>query len=190
LAGRGPTERAAGPRRTNVRPAILFLPRGIVAAILLGRMMPITPLQILWVSLVSSVTLALSLAFEPPERAVMARPPRNPSEPVLSGFLVWQIPSAALMFVAGVFGLFLWNRTHGVSVEVARTLAVNTLVMCEVLYLLSARYAQATALSRDGIFGNGYATGAMGLVVVLQLLFTYAKPMRQVFETTPIPGLR
>ncbi|HEY9150944.1 MAG TPA: HAD-IC family P-type ATPase, partial [Gammaproteobacteria bacterium] len=78
----------------NLRKAILFLlPTNggqaftIVAAILLGLTLPLTPVQVLWVNMVTAVTLALALAFEPTEPGVMKRPPRPPNTPILSGFL-------------------------------------------------------------------------------------------------------
>ncbi|MCG8690530.1 MAG: HAD-IC family P-type ATPase, partial [Minwuiales bacterium] len=123
----------------NLKKAIVFLlpvnggeSLAIVTAILLGYTLPITPLQILWVNMVSSVGLAIALAFEPTEPDVMKRPPRPAGTPMLSRFLIWRICFVSLLFVAGVFGIFVWTRTHGASLEEARTYAVNTLVVMEV----------------------------------------------------------
>jgi potassium/sodium efflux P-type ATPase len=131
----------------NLRKALLFiLPTNggetltLIAAILLGRALPITPVQILWVNMITAVTLALALAFEPSEGDVMKRPPRAPNAPILSGFLLWRIAFVSLIIVVGVFGLYLWERSRGADIEFARTVAVNTLVMFEVFYLLNARY--------------------------------------------------
>ena len=177
----------------NIKKAITFiLPTNaaeagvIVAAVVFGRMLPITPVQILWVNMITAVTLALSLAFEPPEAAVMQRPPRDPKESILSGFLVWRIGFVSLILVAGIFGLFLWERLHGASIEVGRTVAVNTLVMFEVFYLFNTRYSTDTVLNREGIFGNSYVIGAAGLVIGFQILFTYVRPMQQLFGTAAI----
>src|SRR6185369_8673512 len=63
----------------------------VIAAVLLGSVLPITPLQRLWINLVTEVTLSLSLAFEPGEPGVMGRPPRRRDEPLLSRFLAWRI---------------------------------------------------------------------------------------------------
>ena len=82
----------------NLKKAIMFiLPTSIgqagaiMVGILLDLPLPISPLQILWVNMVTAITLSLSLAFEPPEDAVMKRPPRNPKEALLSGFFLWRI---------------------------------------------------------------------------------------------------
>jgi calcium-translocating P-type ATPase len=175
----------------NLKKSILFvLPTNggealtIIAAIVMGRLLPITPAQILWINMITAVTLALTLAFEPPERNVMQRPPRDPKEPIFSGFLIWRIIFVSLILVVGTFGLFLWERENGASIELARTVAVNTLVMFEVFYLFSARYLLAPALTVQGLSGNRYVLYAIGLLVLIQLGFTYLGPMQTLFSTT------
>jgi magnesium-transporting ATPase (P-type) len=175
----------------NLQKSILFvLPTNggealtIIAAIVTGRMLPITAAQILWINMITAVTLALTLAFEPPERNVMARTPRDPKQPLLTAFLIWRIIFVSLILVAGTFGLFLWEREHGASIELARTVAVNTLVMFEIFYLFSARYLLAPALTYEGLTGNRYVLYAIGLLILFQLGFTYLGPMQTLFLTT------
>lgn len=177
----------------NLKKSILFiLPTNgaealiLVAAILLGYMLPITPVQILWINMITAVTLALALAFEPPEGKVMRRPPRDPGEPVLSGFLIWRVLFVSVILVAGTFGLFIWYREQGVAIEYARTVAVNTLVMFEIFYLLNTRYTTHSVLSRKGLWGNPYILLAIVIVAGLQWLFTYAGPMQQLFATVAL----
>lgn len=155
----------------------------IIAAILSGRLLPITPVQVLWVNMITAVTLALSLAFEPSEANVMRRQPRDPKEPILSTFLIWRILFVSLILVVGTFGLFLWDRLHDVSIEYARTVAVNTLVMFEVFYLLNTRFLKIPVLTRGGFSGNRYVYIAIGLVIAAQLLFTYVPLMNKLFAT-------
>ena len=175
----------------NLKKSILFiLPTNggeaftIIAAIVTGRMLPITPVQILWINMITAVTLALTLAFEPAEKNVMQRHPRDPKEPILSSFLIWRILFVSLILVAGTFGLFLWERDHGASIELARTVAVNTLVMFEIFYLFSARHLLAPSLNHEGICGNCYVLYAIGLLIIFQLGFTYLPPMQTLFHTT------
>ena len=155
----------------------------IIAAIMFGKMLPITPAQILWVNMITAVTLALTLAFEPPEQDVMQRSPREPKEPLLSGFLTWRIIFVSLILVSGTFGLFVWEREQGASIELARTVAVNTLVVFEIFYLISARYLLAPALTYDGLRGNRYVWYAILLLILFQLGFTYLPPMQTLFAT-------
>lgn len=177
----------------NLKKAIIFiLPTSggeaftIVAAILLGVVLPITPVQILWVNMITAVTLGLGLAFEPAESDVMARPPRRSDEPIISGFLVWRILFVSTILLLGTFGLFVWQREAGASVELARTVAVNTLVLFEVFYLFNTRYLQRPVLTRDGLLGNRPVLVAVAVVLVFQLLFTYAPPMQLLFDTRPV----
>jgi magnesium-transporting ATPase (P-type) len=90
----------------NLKKTILFiLPTNgaesflIIASILFGTMIPLTPVQILWVNMVTSVTISLALAFEPAEPGVMARPPRNAAEPLLNRYFIWRI-----LFVSVLIG--------------------------------------------------------------------------------------
>jgi magnesium-transporting ATPase (P-type) len=177
----------------NLKKSILFiLPTNggeaftIVCAILLGRSLPITPVQILWVNMITAVTLALALAFEPAEKNVMQRPPRDPQEPLLSRFLIWRILFVSAILVAGTFGLFVWERMHDTPLDTARTIAVNTLVMFEIFYLFSARYLTESSFNREGLLGNRYILMAIALLIFFQLLFTYLPPMQTLFKTTAL----
>lgn len=177
----------------NLKKAILFiLPTNggealiIMAAILMGRMLPITPVQILWVNMITAVTLALTLAFEPSEANVMQRPPRNAREPLLTPLLIWRIVLVSLIIVTGTFALFLWERLHGETIEHARTVAVNTLVMFEIFYLFNSRKIEASIINSEGIAGNRYTLFAVGLLLLFQLAFTYLPVMQTLFHTVSI----
>ncbi len=178
----------------NLRKAILFiLPSSggealiIIVAILFGyQQLPLTPVQILWVNMITTVTLALVLGFEPPEINVMQRPPRAPGEPLLSPLLVWRIIFVSLILMSGTFGLFLWEMEQGMSIEHGRTVAVNTLVMFEIFYLFNSRYIVAPVLNLRGLFGNRYILLAIGVLIVFQFGFTYFPFMQTLFGTTDI----
>jgi magnesium-transporting ATPase (P-type) len=178
----------------NLKKAILFiLPTNggealiILAAILLGfHQLPLTPVQILWVNMITAVTLALALAFEPPEQNVMRRPPRDSHEPMLTSHLVWRVAFVSVILMSGTFGLFLWDMEQGASIEHARTVAVNTLVMFEIFYLFNSRYIRENVLNLNGLLGNPYALIAVGVLIVFQTCFTYLGPMQALFGTTGI----
>ncbi len=178
----------------NLKKAILFiLPTNggealiILGAILFGfHQLPLTPVQILWVNMVTAVTLALSLAFEPPEADVMCRPPRDAKAPIVDGYLLWRIFFVSLILMAGTFGLFIWEERNGASIEHARTVAVNTLVMFEIFYLFSARYIHASSFSLQGLVGNRYVLYAISLLLLLQAALTYVPAMNTLFGTVPL----
>jgi cation diffusion facilitator family transporter len=177
----------------NLRKAIMFiLPTSlgqagaIMVGILAGLTLPITPLQILWVNLVTAISLSLSLSFEPPESCVMRRPPRDPQDALLGGFFLWRIVFVSLLLVGGLLGLFLFELHLGSSLETARTAAVNALVAGEIAYLFNSRFIHASALSGRGLFGNRYAWLAVAVLAALQAAFTYAPPMQALFATAAI----
>ncbi|MCI1193565.1 cation-transporting P-type ATPase [Calidifontimicrobium sp. SYSU G02091] len=155
----------------------------LLVAVLAGVALPILPAQILWVNMVSSVALAMVLAFEPTEPDVMRRPPRAPDEPLLSRFLVWRIVFVSALFLGGIFGMYEWALAQGASVEAARTVAVNTLVCMEVFYLFSVRYLKAPSFTWQGVKGTPRVLAAVAGVFVLQLAFTYAPFMQTLFRT-------
>jgi magnesium-transporting ATPase (P-type) len=177
----------------NIKKAVLYiLPTNggevstIVVAVLVGMAMPITALQILWINMVTETTLSITLAFEKAESHVMQRPPRDPREPLLSGYLVWRIVLVSALLFAGTMAMFLWESARGSAIETARAAAVNALVVGEIAYLFSARFLQASSLSWDGLTGNRWVLVASALLIVLQLGFTYAAPMQALFGTAAL----
>lgn len=174
----------------NLRKTVTFLlpinggeSMSLLVAVLFGLALPILPVQILWVNMVSSIALAMVLAFEPTEPGVMSRAPRPPGEPMLSPFVIWRIMLVSTLFSLGIFGIYQWSLDSGARVEEARTMAVNTLVAMEVFYLFSVRYLKAPSFTLVGVQGTPRVLMAVGVVIVLQLLFTYAPFMQQWFGT-------
>ena len=158
----------------------------IVAAIALGVALPITPLQILWVNTITAVTLSLPLALESPEKNVMRRQPRDPRRGLLTPFIVWRIVFVSVLGLVGTFGLFAWERMHGADLAVARTVAVNTLVIIEMFYLFNARFLTASLFNRAGLLGNPYVPLVIGLLVLAQIGFIYGQPLHTLFGTEAI----
>lgn len=182
----------------NLKKAISFLlpvnggeAASLVVALLLGLALPITALQILWVNLVSSVVLAMGLAFEPAEQDVMRRPPRPAGQGLLDAFLVWRIVLVSLLFLGGIFASFQWALQAGLGEAAARTLAVNTLVAMEVFYLFAVRYLDNPSLTLRGALGTPAVWVVIGLIVLLQWLFTFLPFMQTLFGTASlgIPAL-
>lgn len=177
----------------NLKKFILFmLPTNggealvIIMAILFELTLPLTPAQVLWINMVTSSTLGLALAFEPAERGIMNRRPRPPGEPLLTGFFVWRVLLVSVLMMIGSLGLFLWELSMGTSVETARTMAVNAVVVAEMFYLLNSRFILAPVLSRDGLFGNRYVWLAIAACIPLQLAYTHAPIMQSIFNSTDL----
>jgi magnesium-transporting ATPase (P-type) len=159
----------------------------VIAAILLGLTMPMTATQILWINLITSVTLGLALAFEPPESGVMRRPPRPPGTPLLSPYLVWRLFFVSVLFALGALAIFFYALARGLGLEVARTLVVNVIVVFEIFYLFNVRYLHMTSFTLRGALGTPAVLVAIAVVVVAQFAFTYAPFMHALFQTRPVP---
>ena len=157
-----------------------------MTAILVGTLLPITPLQILWINMVTGVTLGLALGFEPAEADIMRRPPRRADEPLLSPYVIWRILFVSFLLLLAVFGLFLWERGRGTDLATARAVAVNMLVAGEMVYLINSRRIVASCFALREILGSRPVLIAIVLVILFQMLFTYLPPMQEAFGTAPI----
>lgn len=162
----------------------------LIIAVLFGLLLPITPLQILWVNMVSSVALAMSLAFEPAEERLMRKPPRSPHAPILSRFILWRVLLVSVLFAIGIFSQFTLVHGQGGSLDEARTMALNSLVAMEVFYLFSVRYRHGASLTWTGIQGTPAVLIALAVVVLLQLVFTYVPFMQMLFHSVPLSPLQ
>jgi magnesium-transporting ATPase (P-type) len=178
----------------NIEKAILFmLPTNvaqalvILVAIFVGFTTPITAPQILWVNMVTSVALGLVISFEPHELDVMQRPPRAVDRPILDAFGVWRVVFVGAALLILTLWAFFWMKSQGASDPLARTGAVNALVIGQVFYLLNSRFKIDSSLSPAAHLGNPYLPAGIAAVAVLQLLYTYAPPLQHVFETEAIP---
>ena len=119
----------------------------------------------------------------------MQRPPRNSREPILSRRLLWRVGFVSLLFVTGAFGIFFYAVERGLSIELARTMVVNTLVVMEIFYLFSVRYTHGPSITWQGIFGTPAVLTGVVLVVAAQLAFTHLPIMQRLFHTAPITPL-
>lgn len=183
----------------NLKKAILFiLPTNggqallVITSILLGLgftdasghfALPVTPPQILWINMVTAVSLALALAFERPEDNVMKRPPRPAGEELLSPFLLWRISFVAILLVMGALGHYQIILAGGGSKALAGTAAINTLVAGQAFYLFNSRYIRESSWNPQGILGSRPVLISIAVLAVLQLCFTYLPPMQHLFQT-------
>jgi magnesium-transporting ATPase (P-type) len=178
----------------NIEKAMLFLlPTNIAqgaviaVAILFAFTLPITAPQVLWVNMVTSVALGLVISFEPHEADVMQRRPRAIDRPIVTGFGLWRILFVGAALVIYTLSSFFWMQAEGASDELARTVAVNAITLGQVFYLFNSRYLLDSSVSLRAHMGNPYLWYGIAAVVVLQLLFTYARPFHAIFDTEAMP---
>jgi potassium/sodium efflux P-type ATPase len=161
----------------------------IVVALLFGMTLPITPIQILWVNLITAITLGIALAFEPTEADTMRRPPRPRNEPLLTGTLAWHIVLVSGLFLGGVFGIYAYAIDRGYSVELARTIALNTLVVMEIFHLFFIRNIYGTSLTWQAVRGTRVVWATVLCVTAAQFAITYLPPLQGIFATEPVAFL-
>jgi len=156
-------------------------------------LLPVEPIQLLWINLVTTVALALPLAFESPEPDVMRRPPRDPAAPVLSRFVVVRTVLAGALMAAGGIGLFLWEYRRELAAAVAadvalreaQTMAVTAVVLFQIFYLLNCRSLR-DSLRAIGVFSNRAVLAGIAVLLALQAAFVYLPPMHALFGTTSL----
>jgi len=177
----------------NLRKSILFIlptngAQGLVmlVAVVFGMVLPLTPVQILWVNLVVAVTLALALAFEPPEPGVMRRPPRRPGAPIMEPKFLGRIALVSLLIGGATIAMFQVELYLEMPLDVARTMAVNTLVIAQGFYLLNSRFLEESSLRPRQLFTNPVAWMALAALILLQVAFVYLPPMQDWFGTAPL----
>lgn len=159
----------------------------LIVALFLGLTLPITAIQILWINLITTVTLGIALAFEPTEPSTMKRPPRPRDEPLLSGELIWHVVLVSILFLAAVFGIFAYALDRGRSPELARTMALNTLVVLEIFHLFFIRNIYGASLTWRGLSGSPVIWFCVVTTTLAQFLVTYFPPLQQVFGTRAVP---
>ena len=158
----------------------------ILVAMLLGVVLPVIPVQLLWVNMATSIFLGLMLVFEPKEGDLMMRPPRDPKLPLLTLPLFMRTGLVSLIMIAGGYWLYFFETSvGGESVAAARTAVVNVIVMVETAYLMSCRSLNHSVF-RVGFFSNPLALAGAAAMIGAQLLFTYAPFMQRLFHTAPI----
>ncbi len=177
----------------NLQKSIIFLiPTNgaqslvILVAVLLGLTLPLDPVQILWVNLVTAVTLSLALAYEPGEPDLMKRPPRSAKSHILEPAYLPPITLASLLIAGATFGVFLYGQAQGLDLAVTQTMAVNTLVLAQCTYLFNARHLRESSLNLRTLTGNMAVWTVLGILLVLQLLFVYLPFMNSWFHSAPV----
>ncbi|MFP5360647.1 MAG: cation-translocating P-type ATPase [Actinomycetes bacterium] len=180
----------------NIRKSVVFLlPTNgaqslvVLVAILVGFTLPLAPVQILWVNLVTGVTLSLALAYERAEPGIMDRPPRGSAGSVLSRSALLHVVIASLIIGGATLAVSFIVRGWGASAETAQTTTVTILVLGQLAYLFNSRFLSRSSLTLGVLRGNRALWVAAGSFLAFQLLFTYAPFMHVAFQSTPI-GLR
>jgi len=178
----------------NIRKSVVFLlPTNgaqalvILVAVLFGWALPLSPVQILWINLVTALTLSLALAGEPAEPGIMERPPRSPKEQVLSARALALVLSTSLLIGGTTLGVYLYGQAHADTYEIGQTTAVTMLALGQLAFLFNCRFLNSSSLTPRALVGNRAIWIAAGLLFALQLVYVYAPFMNSWFRSAPLP---
>jgi Ca2+-transporting ATPase len=152
----------------------------VFVAIIVSKGLPLLPLQILWINLVTDVFPAFALALEPPDRDVMSRPPRNPEESMLSKDFLLLIAWQGVMLASIVLAMYFFAVHHYGEGAHARTVALFAMVGVEVGHTLNCRSRIRSAF--EGLLRNRHVWFALGTVVMLQIIAVASSPLRRVLD--------
>jgi cation-transporting ATPase F len=158
----------------------------ILLGAVLGTALPVTALQVLWLNMICSLTMSIALAFEPPNAALMSQPPRTPEQPLLTAGLVRRVAVVSLFNWAVIFGLFLWSEQHDSNLALARTMAVQGLVLAHLVYLSRISHWRHTRLQWPALQAAPAVPLGMAATLLVQLLFSQSSWMNRFFGTSPL----
>ena len=157
----------------------------ITIAILAGLTIPLVPVQVLWINLVTSVTCTLPLALEGKELGILLRPPRDPKAPLISRRMLARLVLVSSIMMLGAFISFYYAMLTGASEGEARTIAMSAIVIMQIFYIFSSRSFSKPAISK-GFFSNRWIFVGAGLTFFFQLCAIYLPVMNSIFKTEPI----
>ncbi len=159
----------------------------ILVAVLFGLALPLSPVQILWINLVTAITLSLALAYEPAEPDLMTRPPRDPRASILSREYLVRIAYVSLLIAGATMAVFYLARSWGWPTDEAQTMAVTMLALGQIAYLFNARSLRESSLRKEILTSNPVVWIVVGLMLLFQLVFVYAPFMHSWFGSAALP---
>ena len=158
----------------------------ILLGAVLGTALPVTALQVLWLNMICSLTMSIALAFEPPNPSLMRQPPRPPEQPLLTPGLIRRVAVVSLFNWAVIFGLFLWSNQHDGNLALARTMAVQGLVLAHLVYLSRISHWRQTRLHWPALRAAPAVPLGIATTVLVQTLFSQNGWMNSFFGTSPL----
>ncbi|AEE91571.1 Calcium-transporting ATPase [Tepidanaerobacter acetatoxydans Re1] len=177
---------------SNIRKFIFFLLSCNIAEILIifvamlfGLPVPLKPIQLLWLNLLTDAFPALALGMEAKEPNIMKRPPRNPDEPILDRQMNWQIAIQSTFMTIAVLGVFVFSLNNTSNLEIARTYAFATLIFSELLRAYTSR-SETLSVFKIGFFSNKFMVGGTLVSFLLLLVVLYVPALRYIFDTVKL----
>lgn len=171
----------------NIKKSILYLlptsfGEGLIIffTILMQREMPLSAAQLLWINMVSAITIQFAFIYEPAEKGIMKRKPRSANASIIEKEDIFEIAYVSVLIAIAGLSVFSWLMSNGAGQAVASTVVVNLIVMAKIFYFFSIRTRN---LAHKELFVNKKAYLIIGIMIVLQLILTYVPFMQSVFST-------
>lgn len=167
----------------------------LLLSVLLNRKLPILAIQVLWLNMINSITMTVPLAFEPSTGREMTRPPRDPEANLLSPRLLQRILLVSVFNWILIFGVFEYIEQTTGNLNLARTMAIQALVIGRIFYLLSLSQAIPTLLGRgrasqlerhERLMDTAAIAIGIGAAILLQILFSQWSLFNIIFDTAPL----
>ncbi|WP_423189049.1 HAD-IC family P-type ATPase [Alkalibacterium sp. f15] len=178
----------------NIKKSILYLlptsfAEGLIIAItlLMQNDLPLQATQMLWINMVSAITIQFAFIFEPAEEGIMERPPRDTTEPFIDKRQAFQIAYVSILMATLSLIAYDWLIEYGANQATASTMVVNIMVMSKIFYLFNIR-TRKLAFSKE-FFSNKKAFLIIGVMLILQLILTYVPFMQRYFYTEGLNSL-
>jgi Ca2+-transporting ATPase len=180
----------------NIRKAVHFLLstnfseiETMVAAIGLGMGSPLTPMQLLWINLMTDIFPALALSMEPPDPGVLHRPPRDPREPIVSTGGLTRMAGQSALITAGTMAAFAYGVARHGPGPLPQTLAFNTITLAQLLHSLSCRSPAPVLFGDRRLARNPKLELALGVSVLVQTLANLVPGLRRLLGLAPMGPL-
>ena len=175
----------------NIKKTIKFLlptsiAEGLIVliSIILNNPLPLEPVQLLWINMVSAVTISFAFVFEPAESNIMSKNPRHKNENIIKKQDTVRILYVAMLIASLGLGVNQHLLSVGVNHNIASTVTLNIIVFCKIFYLFNIRN-DSSAISKN-FFTNKIAFLVVGILIALQMCITYIPQMHSIFRTTSV----
>jgi Ca2+-transporting ATPase len=157
----------------------------VLLSLLYGMPLPLLPLQLLWLNLVTNGIQDVALAFEPEEGHELQHPPREPGEPIFNRLMNERVLVNAVVMGCLAFAVFKWQVDGGVAIETARNITLLLMVLFENVHVLNSR-SETTSLFRQRFFGNPFLIFGMLGAQAIHIGAMYTPGLRDVLHLEPV----
>lgn len=161
----------------------------VLYSLLLGTPLPLLPLQLLWLNLVTNGIQDVALAFEPAEGDELKKPARKPSEPIFNRVMIERVIVNAIVMGTLAFGVFNWQLSQGIAEAEARNITLLLMVLFENVHVLNSR-SERQSIFKQYFFGNKFLLFGMLAAQGVHILAMYTPMLKDLLGLSPVSFLQ